>query len=602
MRRLPHHSISPARLAVAVVTGLLSLPGVARAQSPSAPPADSATLVKEARERQRAFEAYRQSRIPVERPRSGAACDQSIGRICIWYGGEDEERFPPEPAETEQARKGLIGVLLETREQVHDAWVLGQLVHYLVEQGDFRYAERVALECGIQQTWWCSALLGYGRHVRDDFVGAEAAFRDALASMPPDERRWWTTPRYILTPEAVEAFEGLGSDERERTWELFWRLSDPLFLVEGNDRLTDQMARRVEVLNRRDAGHPQGMDWDADMEEVLLRYGRIIGWSRTHDPRMSPPGQLTVNDTRRVIGHHDPASRGYLFPEEFLESPADIPPESWITAPRVARTWYAPPYAPDFRGLETQVGRFRRGDAMLVVGAYRPAAGVAAGGAPAAVNPFERVEGPVEAALFLMPEDDEEPYVVSGDEPEGVFTLRAPPGRYVSSLEVLDRPGERAWRARQGVKQTPLVPGLIGVSDLLILERDAPFPESLEEAIPHVRPGVRVRQGERFTVVWEVYGLGVAEPVEVTVGFTRGRPGFLARVGEFLGILEPDRPVEVTFTDADPDAVQSAFRAIQFELPDVDPGEYTLHLRLELRGREPVITSRPIVVEGEVGR
>jgi hypothetical protein len=581
------------------------VPGVGRAQSPSAAPADSATLVEEARERQRAFEAFRQSRIPVERSESGATCDQSIGRICIWFGGEDEERFPPEPPETEQARKGLIGVLLETREQVDDAWVLGQLVHYLVEQGDFRYAERVGLECGIPQAWWCSALLGYGRHVRGEFVGAEAAFRDALASMPPGERRWWTTPRYILTPEAVEAWERLEPDERERTWELFWRLSDPLFLVEGNDRLTDQMARRVEVLNHRDAGHPQGMEWDVDMEETLLRYGRIMGWSRTHNPRMSPPGHFSVNDTRRVIGHHDPASRGYLFPEEFLEAPADIPPESWITAPRVSRTWYAPPYAPDFRGLETQVGRFRRGDEMLVVGAYRPAAGVSAAGVagvPGAVNPFERVEGPVDAALFLMPENGGEPFVVSGDEPQGVFTLRAPPGRYVSSLEVFDPPGKRAWRARQGVKQTPLVPGLIGVSDLLILDRDAPFPESLEEAIPHVRPGVRVRQGERFTVVWEVYGLGVAEPVEVTVGFTRGRPGFLSRVGEFLGILEPDRPVEITFTETDPDAVQSAFRAIEFELPEVDPGEYTLHLRLELRGREPVITSRPIVVEEGVRR
>ena len=34
------------------------------------------------------------------------------------------------------------------------------------------------------------------------------------------------------------------------------------------------------------------------------------------------------------------------------------------------------------------------------------------------------------------------------------------------------------------------------------------------------------------------------------------------------------------------------------ELPDIEPGEYTLHLRLDLPGREPAITSRPIFVEG----
>jgi hypothetical protein len=97
--------------------------------------------------------------------------------------------------------------------------------------------------------------------------------------------------------------------------------------------------------------------------------------------------------------------------------------------------------------------------------------------------------------------------------------------------------------------------------------------------------------------VWEVYGLRVQEPVRVTLGFTRGRPGFLARVGEFLGVIEPDRPVEVIFDEAGPDAIQTVFRAIQIELPELDAGEYTLHVRLEIAGRVPVTTSRPIVVE-----
>ena len=43
--------------------------------------------------------------------------------------------------------------------------------------------------------------------------------------------------------------------------------------------------------------------------------------------------------------------------------------------------------------------------------------------------------------------------------------------------------------------------------------------------------------------------------------------------------------------------LRAAFRSIELQLPDLDPGEYTLHLRLELAGREPVVTSRPIIVE-----
>jgi hypothetical protein len=98
-------------------------------------------------------------------------------------------------------------------------------------------------------------------------------------------------------------------------------------------------------------------------------------------------------------------------------------------------------------------------------------------------------------------------------------------------------------------------------------------------------------------VVWEVYGLRILEPVRVTIGFSRGRPGFLERVGDFLGVIEPDQPVDITFDDTGPELVQSVFRAVQLELPDLDPGEYTLHLRLDLPGRTPVLTSRPIIVE-----
>ena len=591
-------------MVVGTVAGLLLMaPARAPAQARSATPADSADLVEEVRELQRDFERFRQSRIPVERERSGRSCDQWIGRICIWFGGEGEEDFPPEPPETERRRRGLIGLLIQTAEQVNDPWVTGQLVHYLVEHGDLGMAERVAGECRIIETWWCSALMGYVMHVRGEFVEAEGAFREAVASMPEDERERWVTPRYIFTRDGERDFNRAEPEKRDRQWELFWRLSDPLFLLEGNDRLTDHFARRVEARNHEDAEHPQGMFWEEDLEETLIRYGRIVGWSRTHSPgSMLRGGGLGLRDTRRVVGHHHPKSRGYLFPEVFLQSPSEIPPESWITAPREARSWYAPPYAPDFGGLETQVGRFRRGEEMLVVGAYRPSVPPAGGGggedaSAGTWGPEVGVEGPVQAALFLVPEAGEDVVEVRGNDSEGVFTLRTQPGRYVSSLEVLDEPGKRAWRARQGVNQVPLVPGLVAVSDLLILSEGAPFPSSLEEAIPHVRPGVRVRRDERFVVVWEVYGLRVRDPAQITLGFTRGRPGFLTRVGEFLGILEPDRPVEVTFEDTGSDQVQSAFRAVVLELPDPGPGEYTLHLRLDLPGRESAITSRPIVVE-----
>jgi hypothetical protein len=576
----------PSLLSGAII-GLLLCSAPVRAQTQ----AERASLIAEARKAQSEFERYRASRIPVERERTRAVCDERIGGICIWYGGEDELRFPAERPEVFDARDKLIRLLSTTSERVKDRWVIGQLVHYLVENRVFGEAERVATACGIEETWWCSALRGYSLHVRSQHVEAEAAFREALAAMPEPERARWTSLRYILTPDGEKYFERLDPAERTRRWELFWRLSDPLFLINGNDRLNDHFARLVEATSWRDAAHPQG-EWGDDQEAALIRYGRNIGYSRT----MDAPTFGSIQDTRRVVGHHHPKSRGYLFPEAFLASPWDIPPESWITAPREARTWYAPLYAPDMRALDTQVGRFRRGDDMLVVGAYTPR--LAPADSTEANATRESCNGAdIHGAFFLIPEDGTPPKFSRNNACTGVFELRARPGRYVTGLEVVDVKARRAWRARQGIGQLPLVAGNLDVSDFVILKAGAPLPATLEEAIPDIRPGVTIRRGERFPVVWEAYGLRVQEPVRVTLGFTRGRPGFLARVGAFLGVIETARPVEVAFQDAGPDGIQTAFRALEIELPALDSGEYTLHLRLEIAGRDPVTVSRPIIVE-----
>ncbi len=576
-----------------MVLAFLLAPADALSQTPSAGPAE---ILEGLHDLQEEFERYRESRIPVEMERSGGSCDERIGRICIWFGGDGEESYPAEFREVKQARIELIRSLFDGFEEINDAWVIGQLVHYLVESRNMEEAERVATECGIQEQWWCSALHGYVLHVWTRYVPAEAAFRDALEAMSEEQWEMWTTPRYIFTRDGEQEFNGAPAAERDRKWELFWQLSDPLFLFQGNDRLTDHFARWVVATNRRDAADPLGMEWEEDLEETLIRYGRNTGYSRTHNPGRAFGG---LQDTRRMVGHHHPMSRGYLFPEEYMESPSEIPPESWITAPREARTWYAPPYAPEIRGLETQVGRFRRGDEMLVVGAYRPTVFDAGtdGRVVSAWGPDGGIEGDAHTALFLIPEDGREPLNIRGTEPEGVLTLHAPPSRYVSGLEVVDLEGRQAWRARQGVIQRPLVPGLVDVSDLMVLKEGVPLPESMEEAIPNVRPGVRLKAGGRFPVVWEVYGLRIQEPIRVTIGFSQGRPGFLTRVGEFLGVIEPDERIDITFDERGPDQVQTVFRSMELELPDLEPGEYTLHLSLDLRGRSPVVTSRPIVVE-----
>ena len=70
------------------------------------------------------------------------------------------------------------------------------------------------------------------------------------------------------------------------------------------------------------------------------------------------------------------------------------------------------------------------------------------------------------------------------------------------------------------------------------------------------------------------------------------------KLAAFQRMVAADRAVDIRFDETGPDRVQSVFRSVELELPDLEPGEYTLHLRLELFGRTPVVTSRPIIVEG----
>ena len=105
--------------------------------------------------------------------------------------------------------------------------------------------------------------------------------------------------------------------------------------------------------------------------------------------------------------------------------------------------------------------------------------------------------------------------------------------------------------------------------------------------------------GEAFKVAWELYGLQVGESASVRIGLDRGRTGLLGRLGEFLRFVGPDEPVVMIYEEAGPDVLGTVFRAIELNLPDLEPGEYTLTVEIELAGREPMIVGRSIDIVPE---
>ena len=169
----------------------------------------------------------------------------------------------------------------------------------------------------------------------------------------------------LLDPDALEVYED--ASDKAAAEERLWLLSDPLYLVDGNDRMTEQYARAVIVRMRREAVNPYGVEWGDDIEELTLRYGAEKAWERR---RSMPNG--TLQDTRSIVGRHHPKSQEFLPPDEALADPAQVAAGDWTLEQRRPWTGYAPPYAPDLNALETQVARFRRGDSLLVAGAFAP--------------------------------------------------------------------------------------------------------------------------------------------------------------------------------------------------------------------------------------
>ena len=618
----------PKLILLAAAFAVLAAAPALAAQSLDTSNPDSVALHEKAKEAQARFERFREERIPPELAGYGGGCDEIVGRFCLRFeDGEDESEWtvPEEPIEFGMARVQVLEELAEIHAQIpRDSWILGQRVFYMGEVGDWRGAENLIRRCG-GGNWWCTSLLGFVRHEQGDWNMAADLFALAISKMPEGES--FLSLELLLDPDALEVYEG--ASDQAAAEERLWLLSDPLYLVDGNDRMTEQYVRAVLVRMRREAVNPYGVEWGDDIEELTLRYGAEGAWERR---RGIPNG--TLQDTRSIVGRHHPKSQEFLPPDEALEDPALVAPGDWTLEQRRPWTGYAPPYAPDLNALETQVARFRRGDSLLVAGAFAPEEEDAVtdsrrqtrnprivdlrarrnedrGDRQARLNPFGRPpeepepfiaeeqepEGPVQSALFLIDIESGAQHEVHGEDPSGVYQLQVPNGRYVVGIEAFSPDAKEAWRDRYGLWQDPISPGLAAVSDLLILAGGGEIPTSFEEALPTALPAVRIRAGESFKVAWELYGLQIGESANVRIGIDEGGVGFFRAVGQFLRVLEPDSPVLMTYQDAGPDVLGTVFRAVQLTLPpDLEPGEYTLTVEIELAGREPMTVPRPIIV------
>jgi len=310
-------------------------------------------------------------------------------------------------------------------------------------------------------------------------------------------------------------------------------------------------------------------------------------------------------------------------PEEVVVRPSGGAVEDWVPELDTPRNSYTPYYAPDLRPAPGQVAVFPRGASLALVAAIalppstrdereeRDDREGREGKEGAGDEPEEEVRAdtvvtwprlparpePVRSGLFLLTENGAlTASAVRTRNPEGGLLVRAPAGRYWTSLEIWDPPEKRAGRLRRGIIVDPLPPDVVTLSDLLLLEGRSGQPERLEDALPHVLPRATLPPGEVVTVAWELHGLGwTSETVQFSLAVVPAGGGIFDSIGDWFGGGDDD-PLRVSWAEPAPEDPGPWFRTNGLELRNLEPGDYEIVLRVRLEGREVMTAARSIRV------
>lgn len=579
---------------------------------------DSAALHDRARSLQVRFERQRVRALPRTLGGGSRECDETIGRLCVWDDG-DEQEPRPEPPEVGRDRNELLAELAALADSIPgDHWVFGQRMRYLAEAGRLEDAEKLATACGLPDRWRCDAYLGFALHLQGRVPASADAFDRALAAMPTDLRAEWTDPTPLLDgplrdwindqPDSAQALSRL------------WTLADPLYLVPGNDRWTGHLTRWTYAMSSEGARNPHGMQWADDLTEATVRYGWSIAWEKgwPRGGEATPP----------VVGR-DPPAAYRMFPAAAVLDPSeDDAIVAWVPPRGHARSAYLPPHLDSLGVLDGQIGRFwRRGGVLIVAAAAMPE------WPDPGPDPPTPIPNPPAAGLFLIAADappahrpPERPSDHPTDRPAldlrvapdstGAVRLAgevAPTAWGVASLELWDRKRRRAQRMRVGMGLGPVPPDVFALSDLMLLEPvgepaakpppDAleppadPGPTTFQEMVRSLRLGAVAAGDEALGVALEVYGLGYRpEAVGFRAWVEDRDPSALRRLARRLGFGGPAEKVALQWSEAGPNRPGPFFRAFNVRLPGLEAGAWEVAVEVSVAGRSPLVRRRAFTV------
>ena len=532
----------------------------------------------EARRTQSQFEVFRRMNLPEYRGSGGQSGNYEalVGNFRYWY---QEEEIPAEPPAIAEARERLLATLAEAaRAYPTDDWTSGQRVRYLLEARDQKRAMQAARECG-GEAWWCAALTGLIHHEARQYAQADSVFTRSLAQMSDRQRCDWTDVGVLLDEYTGRGYRRAecGSAERLRFEQRLWFISKPLFSEPGVDTRSEYLSRvtMTNILENAESAHPGG--FNLDQRELALRYGWERGWSF----RGGPEGG--------VIGHERTPAYQFIPPAHAINNPALSDSADWENGMPPIHARYSAAHALRIHPLTHQSALFRRGDSALVVVAW-----------DASHQPIT-TGGRREMAVILARSDSLKPFVTRlADAPlTGVMVARGLWGQLLFSAELTAANYDSASRARYGLRPPYAIGARVTLSEMLFFRESDSLPTTLEQAIPHAIPTMRVRSDQKLGVYFESYGTnpqGEMLNITVTIGSEEAEPGFLKRRLRAIGLGSASQPVAVTHQVMSVRGGSTTPSSVYLDISTMKRGSYIVQIEVDVAGQYTVRSERTLEV------
>jgi hypothetical protein len=109
-------------------------------------------------------------------------------------------------------------------------------------------------------------------HVRGDYAAADSAFAVALDSMPAPTRCHWLNLAPLLDDDIRGTYRKMSCAEREAVDARIWWISDPLYMIPGNERRTEHFSHFLHTVLEESAVDTYGLCWGGDIAALILRF------------------------------------------------------------------------------------------------------------------------------------------------------------------------------------------------------------------------------------------------------------------------------------------------------------------------------------------